>query len=639
MAESLPQEMLTYILSFLPLSDQKEASLVSRAWYCAAQNALRETNVQYNIPVSSASLPAIKSLGLRGITCISLTNLDDSPASHEVLECVAYHLGPHLQSLCLSGGSPSEAAFVALILGCPALRILDLSGCNSLFTSGMLLAQPETAQRVQQVLSGLCELNLAGLWDLTDLSFNRLSSCAPRLERLSLAYCHLTFELGPAWGSLGPQDSSPSQLSFHNLLRFVKERAGSLHALDLSGTGLLPEALQALGQVAGLQLQELSLHGCQDLSTEAVAALCRLQSGLISLDLGGCSGLADGALVAISQGLGHLQRLSLRKLQRLTDAGCTALGDLQELQSLDLAECCLVSGWGLAQALGSGHRAPAPLASLSLAYCASLKDASVLSLIPVLSPSLRVLDLSSCVALTNRTLQAISAYLTHLSVLRLAWCKELRDWGLLGLGEPSEEPTQEPQDHLRAKLRRNLRSRSLFPQLHQELEHQASGPKEPPQPQGPSLLMLRALQELDLTACSKLTDASLAKVLRFPQLRQLSLSLLPALTDKGLVAVAKGCPSLEHLVLSHCSLLSDEGWAQAASSWPRLRHLNLSSCSQLTEQTLDTIGQACKQLRMLDVSMCPGISMAAIRHFQAQLPQVACIQSRFVGGADLTLTL
>lgn len=47
------------------------------------------------------------------------------------------------------------------------------------------------------------------------------------------------------------------------------------------------------------------------------------------------------------------------------------------------------------------------------------------SLIPVLGPSLTVLDLSSCVALTNRTLQAIRASLTHLSVLRLAWCKEL----------------------------------------------------------------------------------------------------------------------------------------------------------------------------------------------------------------------
>lgn len=75
-----------------------------------------------------------------------------------------------------------------------------------------------------------------------------------------------------------------------------------------------------------------------------------------------------------------------------------------------------------------------------------------------------------------------------------------------------------------------------------------------------------------------------SQVLRFPQLRQLSLSLLPTLTDKALVAVAKGCPSLERLALSHCSLLSDHCWAQAASSWPRLQHLNLSSCSQLTEQ-------------------------------------------------------
>ncbi|XP_013359362.1 PREDICTED: leucine-rich repeat-containing protein 29 isoform X3 [Chinchilla lanigera] len=600
MAESLPLEMLTYILSFLPLSDQKEASLVNRAWYCAAQNALREANVQYNIPVSSASLPAIKSLGLRGISCISLTNLDGSPTSQQVLQSVACHLGPHLQSLCLGGGSPTEASFVALILGCPALRILDLSGCNSLFTSGMLLAQPETAQNVRQALSGLCELNLAGLRDLGDFSFNQLGSCAPNLERLSLAYCHLTFQLGAAQGPISTQDSYFSKLSFCNVLRFIKERASRLRALDLSGTGLPPEALQALGQVAGLQLQELSLHSCRDLSTEAVATLCRQQPRLTSLDLSGCSELTDGALLAVSRGLQHLQCLNLGKLQRLTDAGCTALGRLRELRSLDMAECCLVSGQGLAQALGSVHGAPSPLTTLRLAYCSSLKDASVLSVISALGLRLRVLDLSSCMTLTNRTIQAICTHLTHLSVLRLAWCQELQDWGLLGLQEPSEEP-------------------ALGPQLHPELEQQASEPFL--EPQGPSLLMLQALQELDLTACSKLTDASLAKVLQFPQLRQLSLSLLPALTDIGLEAVARGCPSLEHLSLSHCSRLSDEGWAQAAGSWPRLQHLNLSSCSQLTEQTLDIIRQVCKQLRVLDVAMCPGINVVAIRRFQAQLPQ------------------
>uniref|UniRef100_A0A2K5EKL3 F-box domain-containing protein n=1 Tax=Aotus nancymaae TaxID=37293 RepID=A0A2K5EKL3_AOTNA len=601
MAESLPQEMLTYILSFLPLSDQKEASLVSWAWYRAAQNALREVRVlQYNIPMSSASLSAIKSLGLKSVCCISLTNLDGSPASHQVLQSVAYHLGPHLQSLSLGGGSSTEASFVDPILGCLTLRVLDLSGCNSLFTSGTLLAQPKMTHSIQQTLSGLHELNLAGLRDLADLSFNWLSSCATSLERLSLAYCHLTFEPDPARGCISPQDSSPSQFSFRNLL---------LHALDLSGTGLPPEALRALGQAAGLQLQELNLHSCRDLSTEAVATLCLQQLGLTSLDLSGCSELTDGALLAVSRGLWHLRHLSLGKLQWLTDAGCTALGDLRELQSLDMAECCLVRGRELARALGSVHGAPPHLASLSLAHCSSLKDASVLSMIPALGPSLRVLDLSSCVALTNQTLQAVCTYLTHLSVLRLELC----DWGLLGLGEPVHGT---------------------------QLEHQASGTKDPdPKPQGPSLLMLQALQELDLTACSKLTDASLAKV--FPQLKQLSLRLLPALTDKGLVAVARGCPSLERLVLSHCSRLSDEGWAQAASSWPRLQHLNLSSCSQVTNNTgtLDAIGQACRQLRVLDVAVCPGINMAAVRRFQAQMSQVSCVQSRFVGGADLTLTL
>ena len=69
----------------------------------------------------------------------------------------------------------------------------------------------------------------------------------------------------------------------------------------------------------------------------------------------------------------------------------------------------------------------------------------MLSLIPGLGPRLRVLDLSSCVALTNQTLQAICIYLTRLSVLRLAWCKELGDWGLLGLGGPIQAPSQEPQ--------------------------------------------------------------------------------------------------------------------------------------------------------------------------------------------------
>lgn len=154
-----------------------------------------------------------------------------------------------------------------------------------------------------------------------------------------------------------------------------------------------------------------------------------------------------------------------------------------------------------------------------------------------------------------------------------------------------------------------------------------------------SLQALGQLQELDLMACSKLTDRSITKVIRLPALRRLSLSLLPELTDASLVAVARGCQSLEQLSMSHCGKLTDKGFVEAASSLRRLQHLAISGCSQLTGQTLVAISRECRQLKSLDVAMCHGISMADIELFQAQLPLQPCVQSRFVGGADLSFTL
>lgn len=66
---------------------------------------------------------------------------------------------------------------------------------------------------------------------------------------------------------------------------------------------------------------------------------------------------------------------------------------------------------------------------------------------------------------------------------------------------------------MKASSEKKLSSRSFYPQLFPGLDFPDSGPQEPSlEPQGASLLSLQALQELDLTACSKLTDASLAKV-------------------------------------------------------------------------------------------------------------------------------
>ncbi|XP_026509587.1 F-box/LRR-repeat protein 2-like isoform X2 [Terrapene carolina triunguis] len=615
----LPVEVITYILSFLPIADRKEASLVNHTWYFAAQDSLRQENILYNIPATSASLAAIESLARRRVRCVSLTSLDSSTVSRDVIQAVSCHLGPHLQSLCLRGSSLTETAFVHLLLACPRLSSLDLSGCNSLFMSGTLLSKPETISQARRALTNLQELNLAGLRYLSDLSFNRLTGCAPHLARLSLARCHLTFEFDPYRGS--SNYNSSALLSFRNLLRFLKERASSLRALDLSGTSITSPAMRSLVQVEGLRLRELVLQNCSDLSNEAIGLLCTHQPHLTVLDLTGCSELSDRAALAVSAGLRALQSLGLGKLQRLTDGGFLGIAELRSLQRLDLSECSLVSGSELVKVCSTPELRPS-LASLSFAFCSLLRDSSVLSLARSLSPSLRVLDLSSCVSITNVSIQAISSHLPRLTVLRLAWCKELTDWGLLGVEEPREE-----RNHRRENLEQDPKVLSDSAWNESQKQHRAS------------LQALEQLQELDLMACSKLTDSSIAKVIRFPALRRLALSLLPEITDASLVAVARGCQSLEQLSMSHCGKLTDKGFLEAASSLRRLQHLVLSGCSQLTRQTLMAISRECRQLKSLDVSMCHGISMADIELFQAQLPLQTCVQSRFVGGADLSFTL
>ncbi|XP_039359906.1 leucine-rich repeat-containing protein 29 isoform X2 [Mauremys reevesii] len=561
----LPVEVITYILSFLPIADRKEASLVNHTWYFAAQDSLRQENVLYNIPATSASLAAIESLARRRVSCISLTSLDSSTVSRDVIQAVSCHLGPHLQSLCLRGSSLTETSFVHLLLACPCLSSLDLSGCNSLFMSGTLLSKPETISQAQRALTNLRELNLAGLRYLSDLSFNRLTGCAPRLARLSLARCHLTFEFDPYRGS--SNYNSSALLSFRNLLRFLKERASSLRALDLSGTSITSPAMRSLVQVEGLRLRELVLQNCRDLSNEAIGLLCTHQPHLTALDLTGCSELSDRAALAVSAGLRALQSLCLGKLQRLTDRGLLGIAELRSLQRLDLSECSLVSGSELVKVCSAPELRP-NLASLSFAFCSLLRDSSVLSLARSLSPSLRVLDLSSCVSITNVSIQAIASHLPRLTVLRLAWCKELTDWGLLGVEEPGEE-----RNHGRENLEQDPKVLSDSAWNESRKRHRAS------------LQALGQLQELDLMACSKLTDRSITKVIRLPALRRLSLSLLPELTDASLVAVARGCQSLEQLSMSHCGKLTDKGFVEAASSLRRLQHLVISGCSQLTGQT------------------------------------------------------
>lgn len=302
-----------------------------------------------------------------------MANLDGSTISRDVIRYVANYLGPHLRSLCLHGSILTEASFEELLLACPCLTVLDLSGCNSLFMSGALLSKEDTHLQAGKILVNLEELNLSGVRYLSDLTFNRLTSCCPCLAKLALARCHIAFEFDAYYSS--KNYNSSVLLSFRNLLQFFRERASSLKALDLSGTNISSNAIKLLVEVENLHLEEMVLQMCQDLTNESVSILCQHQPHLTTLDLSGCSELSDQGVLIISSQLLDLQYLHLRKLPRITEAGFQGISRLRHLQSLDMSECSLVSCGELVKDFSTVKGCPR-LVSLNVAFCSLVQVSS-----------------------------------------------------------------------------------------------------------------------------------------------------------------------------------------------------------------------------------------------------------------------
>lgn len=73
----------------------------------------------------------------------------------------------------------------------------------------------------------------------------------------------------------------------------------------------------------------------------------------------------------------------------------------------------------------------------------SLQDAAVVSLAQLLGDTLRELDLTSCANLTDLAVCSIAAHLQKLVLLRLARCKEITDWGLLGMAEAAQSNSEQ----------------------------------------------------------------------------------------------------------------------------------------------------------------------------------------------------
>lgn len=80
-----------------------------------------------------------------------------------------------------------------------------------------------------------------------------------------------------------------------------------------------------LSQVPGLVLEELSLHGCKELTDYSVEALVKHQPSLRRLDISACTELTSRSVEAVAHGLKSLTHLSLSRDWRITEKGASGL--------------------------------------------------------------------------------------------------------------------------------------------------------------------------------------------------------------------------------------------------------------------------------------------------------------------------
>ncbi|XP_021901608.1 EIN3-binding F-box protein 1 [Carica papaya] len=118
---------------------------------------------------------------------------------------------------------------------------------------------------------------------------------------------------------------------------------------------------------------------------------------------------------------------------------------------------------------------------------------------------------------------------------------------------------------------------------------------------------------------SKVTDLGLRAISRgCPSLKVLSLWNLSSVGDTGLSEIANGCPMLEKLDLCQCPAITDKGLLAVATKCPNLSELTIESCSNIGNESLRAIARCCLSLKSISIKNCPCVGDEGIAGLLSQ---------------------
>ncbi len=330
-----------------------------------------------------------------------------------------------------------------------------------------------------------------------------------------------------------------------------------LESLNLSGCYNLSDNELAFNKEIP-KLKTLNLSLCKEVTDHSLGRIATNCKNLEAVDLAGCSKITNNGLLYVSWGLKKLKRLNLRSCRQISDQGIGYLCGVDD----------------------APHPGSLMLEDLSLQDCQKLSDESLRHISQGL-PSLRSLNLSFCVSITDTGLKSL-AKMASLREINLRSCDNVSDIGIGFLAEPSENsnPSSPPPPA----------ASDAAASSNGNGQHQRHLP----------------LQRLDVSFCGNVTDASLRHIATgLISLRSLSMTTC-AITDGGLAKLANNLSGLEELNIGQCVNVSDEGLTHLAASEAKmscLSSIDLYGCPRITETAVSKLKSKLPKLTKLNLSL------------------------------------
>ena len=354
----IPDEILLFnVFSYLEQRELCEISLVCRRWNFLAGDRLLWRKLDFT------RLPPLKSeMHLVGDRAVNLFSKRFGSSVESVKLCNCHGV--------------SKSGLISLIQNAHELRELHLCSLTSV-SDDLVVRLVKTAPHLEK-------LSLYGCIQVSDVSMYAIGRHCKNLRELSLRGCTKVSDRGLAMLPDTLEELNVCgcrRLSSRGLLHFVETRGTHLRRVNLHGTDISDEVVEAISTHC-LHTETLHLSstdpfgGASALSGSSLFHLSRLR-GLKCLNLQGSSNMTDESLRIFS--------LSSRGLERLNLGGCYRFTDI-----------------GISHLAMNAHR----LTHLSMFQCYGVTDVA-LKVMAEHMPLLQHLDIHSCVKITDVSLSRL----------------------------------------------------------------------------------------------------------------------------------------------------------------------------------------------------------------------------------------